>query len=110
MMRPTGCASACRIRRTDREALKSVPAESQKVSKPKIKTPGNQIKRRKQEAAEIKRFHEADHGLELVDPRGRKNIEGKPATAMLTEKTREETTDFVERALAAGDIGPLAAC
>jgi hypothetical protein len=90
--------------------LKSVPAESQKVSKPKIKTPGNQIKRRKQEAAEIKRFHEADHGLELVDPRGRKNIEGKPATAMLTEKTREETTDFVERALAAGDIGPLAAC
>jgi hypothetical protein len=27
---------------------------------------------------------------------------------MLTEKTREETTEIVERALAAGDIGPLA--
>jgi hypothetical protein len=73
-MRPTGCASACRIRRTDPEALKSVPAESQKVSKPKIKTPGNQIKRRKQKAGEIKRFHEADHGLELVGPRAGKTL------------------------------------
>ena len=40
MMRPTGCASACRIRRTDPMLLKSVPAKSQKVSRPKNKNAG----------------------------------------------------------------------